>query len=456
MARLTGLVLSEMHSLPAAPAGGAAGAGGATPQADAAADAVAAEAAIAGRGPGVVQAWGEDAAAALAHGAAGPLHAMAEAATAETSAVWAAHCDRIRRAREAAGAAAGSAVEYAASLAAAPAGTRHPAWPSTSEAALLRLVASVYPAVDAVHPVTRAAAIAAAQPLAEAPVATPADCRAGLDCAAVLLQLHLPARRLPVEGLVFLTNLLLAAAAGADGAPPPSSPCFLVRAPRPGSPAPLAWLAAAPADAAPSPSPALLLRSAADLLLVAAGALAASRAAPEILAPVAVALSAAAASPAAARPLRRHLRAAARAVSGVVDASLATRGSRPLALQSRQTAPHAMPTMAPEFEEDFDPDRRFRPGMTQTRRDKEEIRQLQKQHRREMRGAARELRLDAQAIAAAQDRRRGTEEAAKRERQKEVWTFLQDQATSANRAARGGLASGGGATKADRRARKAP
>jgi hypothetical protein len=425
------------------------------------------EALVAGVEPGCLS--GLDSAAAAALGVASELYSLASSAPAECCVVWTAHCDRIRRSVEAA-AAAGPASAYAAALhssgvaadcetAVALSGKRHAGWPSPSELELLRLVSLVYPVTDTVHPVTRAASIALAQALTCLPIATAADCHSALHCSALLIQMHAPARRLPLEALTTITSILAAASgtAGADALP--ASLVALAGTASGRRQRPLAWVAAQLGDKraarGQSASAYGLVRTACCLLSTAGGCLAAVAGVAEALSPAAVAVEALA-TKCADKGMQAELEGFASSLGDVVERCLRRRAWHPLALQQRQTAPQALAFMEPEFEEDFDPDRKRTRGMSDARREKEEVRLLQKQHRREMRGAARELRLDAQSIAAARDQRRLQRQEAHSEQQREMRTFLEEQAASANEAVRGGLARGGGAasTKAERKARK--
>jgi nucleolar protein 14 len=139
-----------------------------------------------------------------------------------------------------------------------------------------------------------------------------------------------------------------------------------------------------------------------------------------------------------------QMAASMRAIQMHVNASLKSR--RPLQLQT--FAPAVLPSLAPRFEENY----AMRKDKTADR-DKAQLKQLQRQVKRERKGASRELRLDAAYVARQRMEEHAMWKKEKDEKQREIRAWLQEQNATFNQQVRKGgeLLKGGGAGAAKKR-----
>ncbi|CAM9222490.1 unnamed protein product [Choristocarpus tenellus] len=93
-------------------------------------------------------------------------------------------------------------------------------WPSWGSLLLLKLLVDIFPPTDFRHPVVTPTVVFLSQCLSQCPVKSSSDLGSGLFCCALLLHYTLGANRLPPEGLVFLTSAL------ANFAPSPERPRY--------------------------------------------------------------------------------------------------------------------------------------------------------------------------------------------------------------------------------------
>lgn len=115
---------------------------------------------------------------------------------------------------------------------------------------------------------------------------------------------------------------------------------------------------------------------------------------------------------------------------------------RPLRLQS--FAPPTLPTFAPHFDENYT----VRKDKTAPK-DTAQLRQLKRQVKRARKGAARELRRDAEFIHREKQKEEETRVAAKEEKQKEIRRWLEEQNATFNQQVRkgGNMLKGGGSAR---------
>ncbi|OWZ24060.1 Nucleolar protein [Phytophthora megakarya] len=115
---------------------------------------------------------------------------------------------------------------------------------------------------------------------------------------------------------------------------------------------------------------------------------------------------------------------------------------RPLRLQS--FAPTTLPTFAPHFDENYT----VRKDKTAPK-DRAQLKQLQRQVKRARKGAARELRRDAEFIHREKQKEEEARLAAKEEKQKEIRSWLQEQNATFNQQVRKGghMLKGGGSSR---------
>ncbi|TMW59007.1 hypothetical protein Poli38472_007152 [Pythium oligandrum] len=118
----------------------------------------------------------------------------------------------------------------------------------------------------------------------------------------------------------------------------------------------------------------------------------------------------------------------------------------PLRLQT--FGPSVLPSFAPKFDANYT----LRKDKTMDR-DKAKLKQLQRQVKRARKGAARELRRDAEFLAREKQEEENSRIAAKREKQKEIWAWLEEQNATFNQQAKkgGNMLKGGGSGPAKKR-----
>lgn len=118
----------------------------------------------------------------------------------------------------------------------------------------------------------------------------------------------------------------------------------------------------------------------------------------------------------------------------------------PLRLQS--FAPALLPTFTPKFDENYT--LRKDKGAD---RDKAKLKQLQRQVKRARKGAARELRRDAEFLAREKQQEENVRLEGKREKQKEIWKWLEEQNATFNEQVKkgGNMLKGGGSAPGKKR-----
>lgn len=163
------------------------------------------------------------------------------------------------------------------------------------------------------------------------------------------------------------------------------------------------------------------------------------------------------------RPLYLSLHALARdvlkrtpsrlnAVIASVNARLEAAASARTPLRLQQAAPSVLPTFAPKFDENYT----VRKDKTRDR-DAAQRKQLQRQVKRARKGAARELRRDAEFVARAKQEEEDVRLADKRAKQKEIWRWLEEQhATFSQQVKKGGNMLKGGGSGGPSKNRRTP
>lgn len=122
----------------------------------------------------------------------------------------------------------------------------------------------------------------------------------------------------------------------------------------------------------------------------------------------------------------------------------------PLRLQ--QAAPSVLPTFAPKFDENYT----VRKDKTRDR-DAAQRKQLQRQVKRARKGAARELRRDAEFVARAKQEEEDVRLEDKRAKQKEIWRWLEEQhSTFSQQVKKGGNMLKGGGSGGPSKNRRTP
>ena len=118
----------------------------------------------------------------------------------------------------------------------------------------------------------------------------------------------------------------------------------------------------------------------------------------------------------------------------------------PIRMQAKKDKPIPLKTFEPEVDQNFAPGK-LPPSATSAQHRKAEVRALQRAVKREQRGAARELRLDAQYLTSIRDQEKAEREAERETKYKEMQHLLETQQASVNKLAREGITRGGGTRK---------
>lgn len=348
-------------------------------------------------------------------------------------------------------------------------------WPSAGALALLRLLPLLFPASDQRHPVVTPALLLLGQCLSECPVTSGEDLTAGLTCATLmLLYTDDEAKRLVPEATAFLTSTLAALAplrkqqddeqqqAGALLLPPllPTfQPLFVKRLRM----ALKKWKGAtdqlAPLRLGQGGAAGIKADDEA-MVQLSAGALRAAckvveraaqshykdnEAAPEALAGLSRQLAWHAAR-AASGPVKELVEGARQAVEGAVSGALAKRR----ALEWRAAVKQVVKSLEPRMVEDYVVKKDA--GMD---REKAKLKQLQRQVKREKKGAMRELRRDAAFLDAEVTKQKLEKEEQRRKAVAANTAWLQEQQATINqqvRMSRGKDLRGGGSGAAKSKA----
>lgn len=143
-----------------------------------------------------------------------------------------------------------------------------------------------------------------------------------------------------------------------------------------------------------------------------------------------------------------QLNAVIASVNERIEAAASARA--PLRLQP--VAPSVLPSFAPKFDENYT----VRKDKTRDR-DSAQRKQLQRQVKRARKGAARELRRDAEFVARAKQEEEDVRLADKRAKQKEIWRWLEEQhATFSQQVKKGGNMLKGGGSGGPAKNRRTP
>ncbi|OQR82716.1 nucleolar protein [Achlya hypogyna] len=303
-------------------------------------------------------------------------------------------------------------------------------WPDMRDLLLFRVALNVFPATDLRHNVVTPIELLVGQALAKAPVASVADVRAALFCVGLSLHATKGKRKFAPEAVHALTTLVaLLADADSDW----------------WRDAVAAWVAEHPEDAFPAvplhtplgneAMSAALFHGTLTLVEAAATQYAALPSVHELFHPIERLLVA----------LKKRLPKSNGRVEKTIahlratsTASLETR--KPLRLQT--FAPTVLPTFVPKFDENY----AMRKDKTADR-DKAQLKQLQRQVKRERKGASRELRRDAAFLARQRQEEHASWQKEKGEKQREIRAWMEQQNATFNQQVRkgGGLLKGGGA-----------
>ncbi|CAM9849880.1 unnamed protein product, partial [Phaeothamnion confervicola] len=311
-------------------------------------------------------------------------------------------------------------------------------WPDGGALLLLRLLPHLFPTSDFQHPVATPAALLLGQCLAQCPVRSAADVPAGLFAAGLALEYARPAGRFVPEAVSFLAAVVAAfAPAAATGLAAKRSTLPTIGEP-PTMRLDLRWLdgggdendgaedTSSTAAAAMRPAfAAATLATAYRLLTQQAALLAGCDAAHEAMAPAAEAL--ARVHPAATPQLPPALRALH---TGLADAlaALRTAAAARSPLRWPAEAKGALRTLAPKFAE------RYTMGKDgDLDRDRAQVKQMQRQLKREKKGAARELKRDAAFLSTARDAAREERDGERRRALKLNRAWLEQQQASFNK-----------------------
>ncbi|KDO27185.1 hypothetical protein SPRG_07434 [Saprolegnia parasitica CBS 223.65] len=310
-------------------------------------------------------------------------------------------------------------------------------WPDMRDLLLLRVALSVFPVTDLRHNVLSPIELLVGQALAKAPIASASDVRSALFCVGLSLHMSRDKKKFSPEVLHALTSLV-------ELLGNPESTWWVD--------AINAWVEDHKEDAFPllplhTPLPneamsAALFHGLLSFIDVAATQYAALPSVNELLAPIERLLKAIHA---------KHLPA----TNGRLEATLtllqttmksSLKARKPLRLQT--FAPTVLPSFVPKFDENY----AMRKDKTADR-DKAELKQLQRQVKRERKGASRELRRDAAFLARQREEERSTWQAEKNAKQKEIRSWMEQQNATFNQQVRKGgeLLKGGGAGLAKKR-----
>ncbi|EQC38529.1 hypothetical protein SDRG_04235 [Saprolegnia diclina VS20] len=311
-------------------------------------------------------------------------------------------------------------------------------WPDMRDLLLLRVALSVFPVTDLRHNVLSPIELLIGQALAKAPIASASDVRSALFCVGLSLHMTREKKKFSPEVLYALNSLVELL----------------------GNPESSWWIESINAwvednkDAAsfpllplhtPLPNEAMsaaLFHGLLSFIDVAAAQYASLPSVNELLAPIERLLKAIHA---------KHLPA----TNGRLEATLtllqttmknALQTRKPLRLQT--FAPTVLPSFVPKFDENY----AMRKDKT-TDREKAQLKQLQRQVKRERKGASRELRRDAAFLARQRDEERANWQTEKNAKQKEIRSWMEQQNATFNQQVRKGgeLLKGGGAGLAKKR-----
>ncbi|CBJ25573.1 similar to RIKEN cDNA 2610033H07 [Ectocarpus siliculosus] len=330
-------------------------------------------------------------------------------------------------------------------------------WPSTGSLLLLKLLVHIFPSTDFRHPVVTPAVLHLSQCLSQCPVKTSTDLSAGVFSCSLVLHCCLGATRLSPEVMVFLTSAL------SHFTLSPSTQAAL-------SPAfkhsPFGWLRAAAGSCASKDIPAFsmgvvegltlpdrqtyaaaMLGALYQLVIQVAHALSENVAFPELFAPLQSVLSkiqpeASPALPLSLQKLHVHL---SQQLSTAIQKCASTRSP----LQWRAVEPPVLEALAPKFQESY---KMKKDGHKDTEQTK--FKQLQRQVKRERKGAMRELKRDAVFLEHAKADKTAEKERTRKRRLRDNLTWLEEQQATINQQVKlGGKLIKGGGSSSTKRAR---
>ncbi|KAH7491301.1 Nucleolar protein 14 [Phytophthora ramorum] len=316
------------------------------------------------------------------------------------------------------------------------------AWPTLPELLLFKALTSIFPTSDLRHNVVSPMETLLGESLARGAVDSPQEAAQALFAASLSLDMTRSKQRFMPEVVSFLTRLLRAFVTSGDESKDKSSVHWLRREL-------LEWVATNGHEkvlalprlqlaGSSSCSGAQVLGGLLVLLEAASTQYAALPSFDELFYPLYLLLHA----------LVRQLDNVTISHVNVIIAKLHTRleccwtARRPLRLQS--FAPTTLPTFAPHFDENYT----VRKDKTLPK-DTAQLKQLQRQVKRARKGAARELRRDAEFIHREKQQEEEARLAAKEEKQKEVRRWLEEQNATFNQQVRkgGNMLKGGGSAR---------
>eukprot|EP00752_Nemacystus_decipiens_P016522 g14767.t1 len=311
-------------------------------------------------------------------------------------------------------------------------------WPSTGSLLLIKLLLQIFPSTDFRHPVVTPVLLHLSQCLSQCPVKTSTDLSAGIFSCSLLLHCCLGANRFSPEVMVFLTSALAQFNPNANTkiqqeAPSPSF-----------KKSPLGWLRAAAGAYTGEDLPAFSmgvgealaqsdrqkfaaasLGALYQLVIQSARTLRGDVAFPELFGPLQrVALKVQPAAnpqlPQALQKLHLHL---SQELAAATQKCLSTRSP----LQWRAVEPPVLSALAPKFQESYKMKKDGHKDAEQTK-----FKQLQRQVKRERKGAMRELKRDAVFLEHAKADKMAEKEQTRKRRLRENLTWLEEQQATIN------------------------
>eukprot|EP00903_Cladosiphon_okamuranus_P007894 g7626.t1 len=308
-------------------------------------------------------------------------------------------------------------------------------WPSTGSLLLIKLLLHIFPSTDFRHPVVTPVLLLLSQCLSQCPVQTSTDLCAGLFSCSLLLHCCLGANRFSPEVMVFLTSALAQYSPNARTKVTPS-PTF--------KKSPLGWLRAAAGSYTEEDLPAFSmglgeavtqsdrqkfaaasLGALYQLVIQGAQILRGDVAFPELFGPLQnMALKVQpAAKPPLPQPLQKLHSQLLEQLAAATQECVSTRSP----LQWRAVEPPALDALAPKFQESY---KMKKDGHKDAEQRK--FKQLQRQVKRERKGAMRELKRDAVFLEHAKADKAAEKERTRKRRLRENLTWLEEQQATIN------------------------
>ncbi|CAM9297716.1 unnamed protein product [Pylaiella littoralis] len=329
-------------------------------------------------------------------------------------------------------------------------------WPSTGSLLLLKLLVQIFPSTDFRHPVVTPILLHLSQCLSQCPVKTSADLTAGLFSCSLLLHCCLGATRFSPEVMVFLSSALAQFSPSASAQQATLSPAF--------KNSPLGWMRAAAGSYTGEDLPAFSiglneasrqgdchefaaasLGAIYQLLIQVATTFRGDVAFPELFGPLQVVaskveLETCPSLPLAVQKLHLHL---AQLLAEATRKCLSSRTP----LQWRAVEPPALSALAPKFQERYKMKKDGHKDAEETK-----FKQLQRQVKRERKGAMRELKRDAAFLEHVKADKTAEKERTRKRRLRDNLTWLEEQQATINQQVKlgGKLVKGGGSSSTKR------